>query len=185
MQKKDLIETAILLLGLWSLYNVIIPLFYVVYYYLGELFAASPVYDPAYFSAYITESLSFGILTFLCFAKRPLLLRSLNLAYPDEKLTEKENKTDFLESEEHITTIATKIELIEIGIIVLCLGVLFTALPYFLFAVFTLFKSKIATDDGTNYSLTLPFLRILIPVIIIIARDKIIKLLYTGKEPAA
>lgn len=181
MKKKDLVETGILLLGLWSLYNGLIALFYVVYYFLGETFSSSPVYDPTFFSMYGSESISFGILAFLCFAKRALLLKNLNFNTHIEPL-EKENETDLLKTGNEVNYIANKIDLMEIGIVILCLGVLFTALPYFLYAIFGLFKSRVSSDNLQNYNITLPFVKILIPVIIIVTRDKVVRLLYPAKE---
>jgi hypothetical protein len=183
MKKADLLETAILLLGLWSLYNGLIALFYVVYYFLGETFSYSPVYDPAFFSAYASEAISYGMLVFLCFAKRNLLLRNLNFPLHDDEQKEgKEGKTDVLESRAELKNIATKVDLMEIGIVVLCLGVFFTALPYFLYALFNLFKSKVSGDDKHVYNVTLPFFKLLIPAVIIVIRDKVIQLLYPAKE---
>jgi hypothetical protein len=187
MKKKDLVETAILLLGLWSLYNALTSLFYVVYYFLGETFSYSPVYDPTFFSIYSSETISFGILAFLCFFKRTLLLKNLNFHVADrkEQQNEKEDNKSLFDPGGELRNIASKIDLMEIGIVVLCLGVFFTVLSQFLYAVLNFFKSKLAGDNKHGYNLTLPFFKLLIPLVAVAMRDKVIQLLYYYKAPVS
>jgi hypothetical protein len=183
MKKEDILETAILLLGLWSLYNGLISLFYVVYYFFAEAFSSYPVYDPNFYSVYSSEAISFGILTFLCFAKRTLLLKNLNfIPYHEGHKKEEEKEAHFLETNNEINYVATKIDLLEIGIVILCLAILFTALPHFLYAILGYFKSKTSENSSQNYNLTLPFVKIIVPLVIIVTRDKAIQLLYPANK---
>lgn len=164
MKKKDLVETGILLLGLWLLYRAITSLAHLISYsYFQFTSNVSPENTfEGYIVVYLLHTICCGFGVYLCFRKRNWLIHNTGLNIQDETSFSKE---------------ITKYDMLETGIIVLSIGTAFLTFPDFLDNCIRFLKSKIS-DSNITYEFTLPFFYFLLPLIALIYRDRILDLLY-------
>jgi hypothetical protein len=168
MKKKDLIETSILLLGLWLLYSGIMSLvFFLAYGYIEISENPSPENSyNGYLIANFLYTVCYGAGVFLCFKKREWLIQNISISTNDEVKFNGE---------------ITKRDLLETGIIVLAIATIFLTLPDLLDNLIRFFKSKIS-DTTITYEFTFPFIYFILPLLTLIFRDKILEWIYPQKK---
>jgi hypothetical protein len=168
MKKKDLVETAVLLLGLWLLYKSIATISYVLMN--GSLNFFFNDYSEEV-SRYIVVNLifTFSYLTgaFVCFKRKDWLIQNTGLHSEEETLLQ--------------DNLISKRDVLETGIVIVSLALVFQTLPDLLKNFFDFFRSR-AGNDYVDYEFTQPFIMFLVPLLSIIMRDKIADIIYSKKN---
>jgi ABC-type Mn2+/Zn2+ transport system permease subunit len=163
MKKKDLVETAILILGLWFLYRAIISLFVLIY----SVFMYNPP-EPYLIKNEILSNIiftfCFSLGVFLCFKKREFLINQLGLLSDSEILPDNSN--------------ITKSELLGTAIVILSIGLIFQQAPNFLYSIIEFFKERLGIESTYRNELGLYFIITMLPFIAILLKDKIVSTIY-------
>ena len=168
MKKKDLVETCILLLGLWFLYmgvstfavmaiNVSFDFFFNDYSeQVGRYIMVNFIFTLSYLTG-----------MFICFKKSDWLIQNTQLQSEEQTLLS--------------DNLISKRDILETGIVIVSLALFFQNLPDLLKNIIFFFKSR-AGNEYLDFEFTEPFLLVLIPLLAVIMKDKLADMLYFRKK---
>jgi hypothetical protein len=165
MKKKDLVETSILLLGLWFLYKGISTLAIVLINVSFDFFFSDYSEQVSrYIMVNFIFTVSYALGAFICLRRKEWLIQNTGLNSEEETLLWE--------------NLISKKDILETGIVVISFGLIFHTLPDLLKNIFYFFRSR-AGNDFVDYEFTYPFIMFLLPLIAIIIRDKLAELIYS------
>lgn len=165
MKKKDLVETAILFLGLWFIYQCLSRLIPFIINLSLNFFYSD--YSELVNRAIMVESIyaiSYAVGAWVCFKKTEWFIQNTDLNLQEETLS--------------LENLISKRDILETGIVIISFGLIFYTLPLLLKNFLFFFQSK-AGNQYVDYEFTYPFLLLVVPILAIIMRDKLAELIYT------
>jgi hypothetical protein len=165
MKKKDLVETTILLLGLWFIYQCISGVIPFLLNLSLNFFYSD--YSEQVSRAIMVESIyaiCYAIGAWVCFRRTEWLIENTGLNSQEETLVWE--------------NLITKRDVLETGIVIVSFALIFYTLPLLLKNFLFFFQSR-AGNQYVDYEFTYPFLLLVVPVIAIIMRDKLTDLIYS------
>jgi hypothetical protein len=165
MKKKDLVETAILLLGLWFIYQCLSRFIPFLINLSFNFFYSD--YSEQVNRAIMVESIyaiSYAFGAWVCFKRSEWLIQNTDLKSEEETLLWE--------------NLISKRDILETGIVIVSFALIFYTLPLLLKNVLFFFQSK-AGNEYVDYEFTYPFLLMVVPVLAIIMRDKLADLIYS------